>query len=147
MRSLKVRYQHFWQMKIFNLSASTLIQKLTHSLIFHSLVALAILGFTLPLIKSERVPVVLSQQTILANLQKHAEIAQYSNLPAEVKFLSSQELASQAKKFPVIYGDLKGSIYEVRFATGGSGTLLFYDAKSDRILKTFNLLEWKALND
>jgi len=84
-----------------------------------------------------------SQDQILTKLKNHQEIAAYTNLQAQVKYLNPKDLREQAKKFPVIYKDIRGNIYEVRYSSLEGGVMLIYDAKSDKILKTFNLLDWK----
>ena len=85
---------------------------------------------------------VLSQHQILTKLKNHQEIAAYTNLQAQVKYLNPKDLREQAKKFPIIYKDAKGDIYEVRYGSSEGGVMLIYDAQGDKILKTFSLLDW-----
>jgi len=83
-----------------------------------------------------------SQDQILTKLKNHQEIAAYTSLQAQVKYLNPKDLREQAKKFPVIYKDTRGDIYEVRYNSPEGGVMLIYDAQSDKILKTFSLLDW-----
>src|SRR3990167_1716129 len=75
---------------------------------------------------------------IIKRVQEFDEVSQFRNLPAQVTYLDKKEIEERAEKFPVIYQDLSGDIYEVRFSSGDSGILLLYDAKGDKILRTFN---------
>lgn len=86
---------------------------------------------------------VFGEKEILARVGKFEEVKDYKNLPAQVKYLDQKALNDAAKRFPVIYQGVQRDIYEVRYSTGTGGILLLYDAKSDKVLKTFNLLDWK----
>ncbi len=82
----------------------------------------------------------LSNDEIINKVKSFPEISQYSSLPTMVKFISLDELNSLVKKYPVIYRNISKAVYEVRFSSGNSGLLVLYDADSDKILKTFEIV-------
>jgi len=82
------------------------------------------------------------EDKIIQRVVKFDEVSQYKDFPAQTKLLSRQEIEERKTKFPLIYKDLSGEIYEIRFSSGEGGILLLYDAASDKILRTFNLLQW-----
>jgi len=84
----------------------------------------------------------LSQSAIIEKLRNHQELSQYQNQEPQIKLLTSDEIRKKRKLYPLIYKDIPTNVYEVRFSQAGSGILLIYDARSDKILKNFSLLEW-----
>jgi len=82
----------------------------------------------------------LNNDEIINKVKNLPEVSQYSSMPATVKFISSEELNSLSKKYPVIYGNVSTSVYEVRFSSGNSGLLVLYDAYSNKILKQFEIV-------
>jgi len=82
----------------------------------------------------------LSNDEIINKIKIFPEVSQYSTMPATVRFISSDELKFLSRQYPVVYGDVSQSVYEVRFSSGNSGLLVLYDADSNKVLKTFQIV-------
>ena len=105
------------------------------------LIALALAAvFSISQIKNRRTPI--TQNKIQEKLKNHQELSQYQNQEPQIKLLTSDEIRKKRKLYPLIYKDIPTNVYEIRFSQAGSGILLIYDARSDKILKNFSLLEW-----
>ena len=107
------------------------------------LIALALAAvFSISQIKNRRTPI--TQNKIQEKLKNHQELSQYQNQEPQIKLLTGDEIKKRREKYPLIYKDIGANVYEVRYIQARSGILLLYDAKSDKILKTFSLLEWNG---
>ncbi|OGE08280.1 hypothetical protein A3A60_02105 [Candidatus Curtissbacteria bacterium RIFCSPLOWO2_01_FULL_42_26] len=105
------------------------------------LIALALAAvFSISQIKNRRTPI--TQNKIQEKLKNHQELSQYQNQEPQIKLLTRNEIRKKRKLYPLIYKDIPTNVYEIRFSQAGSGILLIYDARSDKILKNFSLLEW-----
>ena len=113
----------------------------TAPLVKLAIAAILLLVFTI-FVSGPPGPVLTSEQ-IEERVEKFEEVKAFKDQTPQIKHLDRKGLLEQAKKYPVIYNGLNGDIYEVRYSGGNLGTLLLYDAKSDKILKIFNLLDWK----
>ena len=84
----------------------------------------------------------LPSDVVIAKVMMLAEAKDYEGWPATAIPLRRDQQQKKAEQYPLIYGDLSGDVYEVRFSQGDGGVLLLYDARGDKILSKFNLLEW-----
>lgn len=85
----------------------------------------------------------LSSDVVIGKVMMFDEAKDYTGWPATAVHLSGEQLKEKAKKYPLIYKDIRGDVYEVRLTQADGGVLLLYDARSDKILSKFNLLDWK----
>src|SRR3990167_11353327 len=108
-----------------------------------SLLTIFLLLVTISLSFNQKPKTLTNEDKIRERVAQFEEVSQFKDLPAQTRLLSQKEIEERAKKLPVIYKDLSGDIYELRFSSGEGGILLLYDAASDKILRTFNLLDWK----
>src|SRR3990167_2755497 len=116
-----------------------LVKKLSIPL---TLLTIFLLLVTISLSTSQKPKTLTNEDKIIERVQQFEEVTQFKDLPAQTRLLGQKEIEERAKNFPLIYKDLSGEIYEVRFSSQEGGILLLYDAASDKILRTFNLLQW-----
>src|SRR3989344_47721 len=107
-----------------------------------TLLTIFLLLVTISLSTSQKQKTLTNEDKIIERVQQFEEVTQFKDLPAQTRLLGQKEIEERAKNFPLIYKDLSGEIYEVRFSSQEGGILLLYDAASDKILRTFNLLQW-----
>ena len=86
---------------------------------------------------------VLADDVVVERVMKLDEAKDYKGWSASALHVDSKQLQEKSKKYPLIYGDLTGDIYEIRLTQAEGEVLLLYDARSDKILAKFNLLDWK----
>ncbi|MDI6798531.1 MAG: hypothetical protein QMD12_00830 [Candidatus Aenigmarchaeota archaeon] len=83
------------------------------------------------------------EERIVEKVKKFPEVQEYKDYPANITFLPRGKLTELAKNYPVIYGNITGDVYEIKFLSDGKGLLVLYDEKENKIIRVFEIVEVK----
>lgn len=77
---------------------------------------------------------------ILEKVKRFPEVQDYKSYPANVTFLTKDDLAKLAENYPVIYGNITNDAYEIKFLSGDKDLLVLYDENQNKIIRAFEII-------